>query len=46
MQDGQLDTFGCMNHVPERESEQPGRIIHGLRCRDECRRAEGELLAA
>src|SRR5450759_358289 len=46
MQDGQLDTFGCMNHVPEHETEQPGRILDALRCRDERRRAEGELLAA
>jgi hypothetical protein len=34
MQDRQLDTFGRMNHVPKRETEQPGHILYALLDRD------------
>ena len=46
MQDRQLDAFGRMNHAPDRETEQPGHTPDALRCGDERRRAESELLAA
>jgi hypothetical protein len=46
VQDRQLDTFGCANHVPERETEQPGHVFDTLLHGDERWRAEGELFAA
>ena len=46
MQDGQLDAFGRVNDVPERETEQPRQVLGRLVGRHERGSAEGELLAA
>ena len=46
MQDGQPDAFGRVNHVPERETEQPRKVFGGLTGRHERGSAQGEQLAA
>lgn len=46
MQDWQLDTFGRMVHVPEREAEGPRHAPDALLDGHQRRRAEGELLTA
>jgi hypothetical protein len=45
MQDWQLDAFRRVNHMPERETEQPRDVLGGLPGRHERGSAEGELLA-
>lgn len=46
MHDGQLDAFGGVGHVPEREAEQPRKVFGGLPGGHERRSAQDELLAA